>query len=142
MIISQDLRAAIRSAEKSQPSFGWQMLEEQNAATIEAFFKRYPAKAKRVKALLKQEHDCYLAYCAAGKALCEQYGLASTTNEGVRTVKFAHCDGKKTNFVKAGGVLPAKPAERWKFDAVMAELAAADSKDAEKILKRYGINWK
>lgn len=142
MIISQDLRAAIRSAEKAQPKTDWAARDQQQRDSIAAMMKKYPAKGRTINALVKAIKDAETKAGQARKQLCEKFGIRASTNRDQPAFEFAGCDNSREIFLKAGGVLPVKPAERWKFDSVMSELAAADPKQAEKILKRCGINWK
>jgi|LakMenEpi03Aug12_release.lakeMendotaPanAssembly.Ray.scaffolds.fasta_scaffold191833_3 hypothetical protein len=137
MKIDQDLRAAIRSAEKAQPSTDYSVREKVNQECIDAFLKRFPAKAKAVNKLIADELKAIAAVAAARKLLCEKFGLRHYDGK----IQFANCGEGKGAFVKAGGKLPSAKAERWKFDVVMAELAAADAKDCRKILSKYGIKW-
>lgn len=138
MIIDGNLRAAIRSAEKSQPHQNYELREKQEGESIAAFLKTNPAKAKRVHHLIRVEEAASKKASEARSALCEDFGLRRESGK----IKFAHCDEGKKNFVKAGGKLPEKAAQRFTFDKVMAEVAAADDKEAVVILKKYGINWK
>lgn len=138
MIIDVNLRAAIRSAEKSQPHQNYELREKQEGESIAAFLKANPAKAKRIHALIKTDEEASKKASEARSALCKDFGLRKESGK----IKFAYCDEGKKTFVKAGGKLPTKAAERFTFDKVMAEVAAADDKEAVAILKKYGINWK
>lgn len=132
MIITTDLRAAIRSAEKKQPNrhgTNWELREKQKA---EAFAKLTQSKKhKRVYAqamVLRKESD-RLAQKAGG--VFTSIGLSFDGSKIYDDVKF----------VAAGGVLPPTEKKPWTYDTVMAELAAADPKQGKAILKKYGINW-
>jgi len=48
----------------------------------------------------------------------------------------------KAIFKKAGGSIPPDGPALWKFDVVMAEIAAATPEAGQAIIKRLGINWK
>lgn len=139
MKIDSDLRAAIRSAEKAQPyNMGYDEKNCQEKAAITEFFKRCPAKAAKIDALINKEQKAYKEYEACRTAICKQYGLRS---KGVGQVEFASCDNAKAAFKRAGGKLNENSFQRWKFDFVVAELAGADTKTGAKILAKYGIKW-
>lgn len=142
MKIDQDLRAAIRSAEKVQPNSNvdkWQLREEAAAEAIADFLKRYPSKAKKVHALVAAMRKAAKAQKVAEESLCEQFGLRHYDNK----LQFARCGAGSGAFEKAGGKVPPPvvKGEPWKYDRVMAELAAAEPKQLKAILKKYGINW-
>lgn len=140
MKIDSDLRAAIRSAEKAQPSTDWQLRNQQEKDAIAAFLKAKPEIAKRIAFLYKKRETAQKVIEAANTELCKEYGLRFEYNKpGV--LEFASCNNASERFTKAGGKFPKKDATRWKFDAVMKELAAADEKTGKAILKRIGINW-
>ena len=131
MKIDTDLRLAIRSAEKAQPYYNdsWSEQRERETAAIADLFKRKPALAKtaqRATAAIERHQKRVQVEVAKIRAI----GL----DTGLRTV------GNEDAFRKVGGRLPDRK-KRWKFDAVMAELAAADEKEAPRILKKYGIKW-
>lgn len=132
MIITTDMRAAIRSAEKKQPNrYGtnWELREKQNASAL---------------ADLTQSKKHKTAYAKAMELRRESDRLAQKAGD-VFVSMGLNFDGSKIydeiKFVAAGGVLPAEEKKPWKFDTVMAELAAADPKQGKAILKKYGINW-
>ena len=139
MKIDQDLRAAIRSAEKAQPqAASWEVKEQANKAAIADFLKRFPAKAKKVHSLVASIKKAEAAEAAARAALCDQFGLRHYNN----AIEFSKCGDGSAQFEKAGGKMPtAIKGLPWKFDAVVAELAAALPNQKKAILKKYGINW-
>ena len=138
MKIDQDLRIAIRSAEKAQPSTDWSVRDAQNQKCIEEFMQRRPAKAAEINRHVLTIAKAEAAEKKARAALCEGFGLR---HDGTK-LSFSNCGGGSVAFLKAGGKLPPTQGRRWAFDTVMAELAAADAKQATAILKKYGINWK
>lgn len=139
MKIDQDLRAAIRSAEKTQPSYGYQEKERQEDDAIKTFLAKYPPTAKAIAKLRADSIRHFKAFDAAREELCKRFGLRLYGD--ANALKFAHCDDGKKAFIKAGGKLATKRVQ-WRFDSVMAELAAAEPKQLTAILKKYGINWK
>lgn len=139
MKIDQDLRAAIRSAEKTQLHYGWEEREKEEIDSINAFLAKHSGAAKHVRKLRADYIRHYKAFDLAREQLCKTYGLKLTGDNNV--LRFAGCDSAQQHFVDAGGKVPTKK-QHWKFDVVMSELAAAESKDANRILRKYGINWK
>lgn len=131
MKIDADLRAAIRSAEKMQPQDDWESRSRAAKETITALLKSRRYARAYQRALLQKKQ---------GAALLDQ------ANEFFRSLGLSSGADRiedDQKFVKAGGALPPPPLRRWKFDTVMAELAAApDEKAGAKILQRYGINWR
>lgn len=141
MKIDQDIRAAIRSAEKVQANNDtWEVREKNQKKSISDFFAAYPVKAKRARQLAATITRTAKVLEDARKELCNSFGLREATEHGRQVFTFASCDSTRKNFEKAGGKVVRK-SERWKFDAVMAELAAAEPKNLKAILKKYGINW-
>jgi len=139
MKISSDLRAAVRSAEKSQPAksnHGWQAKRDANLRAVEKL-RNHPKHKKRIANALTRV-DYALHILAEADKTFEVLGL-SRTNGGTGT-RLEIGDDEK--FVAAGGDLAPEPEVAWRFDAVMARLAAAPSEEAGwAILKEYGINW-
>jgi len=129
MKIDNDLARAIRAAEKAQPN-NYEIERVANAAAISDLLKRRPS----VFAKLKQ-----------ADAIALQREELSNQERAIRESVGINCDRDRiyneTAFVKAGGKLPPESIKRWKYDRVMAELAAASPKDGQKLLKKYGINW-
>lgn len=145
MKIDTDLRAAIRSAEKCQPSSDSSKKRDMDRACIAEFLNRFPKKKDKIRALIQREIDADVASSKARGDLCKQFGLRHYSHGGeiqIESLEFANCGKGAGAFEKAGGKLPPIGVRRWAFDAVMAELAAADPKQAVVILKKYGINWK
>lgn len=136
MKIDSNLRAAIRSAANAQPQDDWRAKEKEEKESIAAFFAKYPARHKEAIRLIETEKKARATAEKASSDLCEKFGL---THYGGET-KFANCGRGSETFKKAGGKLPTQGV-RWKFDAVMAELAAADEKQGAAILARIGIKW-
>lgn len=46
----------------------------------------------------------------------------------------------ESKFKSMGGTIP-QEIRKWRYDAVMSELAAAKPAQRKAILKKYGINW-
>ncbi len=139
MKIDSDLRLAIRSAEKAQPQRNdWEAKRKAEAQAILAFFKRFPAKARKAIKLAEDALKAEAMERELRSKLCEQFGLKHNEQQ----FQFSNCGRNKDAFVKAGGHLPEQTAgQRWTFDAVMAELVAADPKQLKVILKKYNIRW-
>ena len=133
MIITSDIRAAIRSAEKVQPNrraTDWDLKELRNKRAIKALVSK-PEHAEK----LKQADADY----AEGQRLC---GLANAafSSLGIDHERRHICNEEK--FLAAGGILPPKDGAPWKFDKVMAELLSAKTeKEGVKVLAKYGIIW-
>ena len=141
MKIDQDIRAAIRSAEKLQADTdSWEVRQTNEQKSIRDFFAAYPAKAKRAKTLATTIRRAAKTLEDARGELCESFGLREMREKGKDGFTYASCDSERKKFEKAGGKV-VRRSERWKFDAVMAELAAATPDKLKPILKKYGINW-
>lgn len=128
MIITTDLRAAIRSAEKQQ-----RLNRHSRYASETAALERFQ-KLPKIAPLFKQA----AAKHKAATVLTEQAD-AIYSSMGLTTSGRSIIDHKK--FAQLGGRLEVEEGKPWTFDAVMVELAAADAKKAKAILKRLGINW-
>lgn len=136
MKIDTDLRLAIKSAEKAQPSIGWQDREKNNKASIAGFLKDHPAAKKDIERLSAIIKKSQAAEKNAHEAMCKRYGLRS---DGAQ-IEFANCGSGQGAFTKAGGQI-IRPEERWSFDSVMRQLVIATPKEGAAILKKLGINW-
>lgn len=138
MKIDQDLRAAIRSAEKAQANTdSWEVREANEKKSIREFFCTHPAKAKRARHLAATITRTAKILEDSREELCKSFGLRESGNEGFR---YANCDSDRKNFEKAGGKV-VRRLEKWRFDLVMAELAAAPCTQLKAIVKKYGIVW-
>lgn len=141
MKIDADLRAAIKAAEKAQPADSWSERRKVTDAAIQAFLKKKPALRKKL-ALLLQSRASLRSSIQKKKdeidALLWPLGLTAT-DDGICEA-FVYDDENAEKFAKAGGVIPSMP-KRWKADALIAKLAAADPKHRDSILKEHGINW-
>lgn len=134
MKIDSDLRIAIRAAEKAQPHENWDLKQARNKAAVAALIAAKPAVAAGLKSAQRR-----LTQIKKLNAKVQEFlNLAGLRLYGDEPVTI----GDEAAFVKAGGKLPGQGSKRWKFDAVMAELANANEKQGEAILKRIGINWK
>ncbi len=146
MKIDTDLRAAIRSAERCQPSSDHQKKRDADRAAIADLLNRCPKKKSKIIALIQKEIDADAAAKKAREDLCKQFGLRHYSHGGenirLEELEFSNCGKGGTAFVNAGGKLPPMGIRRWNFDEVMSELAAAEPKRLQPILKKYGINWK
>lgn len=130
MKIDADLRAAVRSAEKAQP-YSHELERAAAKRAIDDLCKRKPAvmAALRSAALISKKID---ALWVENRTLLNRIGINKDGD---------HITDEQA-FVKIGGKLPGPREIRWRFDRVMADLAAADAKEAAAILKQCGINWK
>lgn len=142
MKIDTDLRLAIKSAEKLQPQDNWTERNKREQASIASLFGAKPhihAKAKKLAASIKRHRD---AEEKAEKELCQSYGLRARDGQSDYVTGFTigGCENSSKAFEKAGGKIITKNAP-WKFNAVMAQLAAATPKEGAKIIKSLGINW-
>lgn len=128
MIITSDLRAAIRSAYQAQKKSATSYSEhsERIGKAISDFLKkntRVTELARRLSGLDRLRSEI------VNDIAC--YGISSD----LRYINNPEA------FAKHGGVPPPERGHHWSFDAVMAELAKASPKEGKKILKKYGINW-
>lgn len=131
MKIDADLRIAIRSAEKAQPSRDtWLERRNANKKAIAGFLKTHPRAAKDIKAA----DDMFKRAQALRDRAGEVYDRL-----GIRSCQSEFSNDEK--FVKAGGKLPGPINGRWKADAVIAELMAAAPNQRAAILKKYNIRW-
>lgn len=133
MIVTSDLRAAIRSAEKVQPNrhgTDWELKRLRIKRAISAVISKPGIKEKVDEAVKKTE---------AAEQLNREAGEVFNSLGVSNKLDQIYNDEK---FIAAGGILPAGDAKPWKFDAVVAQLAAAKTeKEGVKILARYGIIW-
>lgn len=130
MKIDQDLRIAIRSAERCQPDFGYRDQLGAEKVAISNLIKARPVVGSQVRRATRR-----LAVAAKSQEIARKILGDFGLRDGGERI------WDEDKFVKAGGKLPGPQQKRWKFDCVMKELAAADPKQARSILKRYGINW-
>jgi hypothetical protein len=131
MKIDTDLRLAIRSAYNAQHKDTTRIPEwRASHDAAEAFLKSPRGRSIRQKTdrLGAQIQKLRVAQIALFKSA----GLSSC---GDRI-------DDKAAFKKAGGSVPPDGPALWKFDAVMAEIAAATPEAGQAIIKRLGINWK
>jgi len=127
MKIDQDLRYAIRAAEKLQPVEKTRC--DIDAAAIKAMLKRCPKHAQAIKQadrLTQQAKDLTIRAMAIYGSL----GVSSS----LQWINDAD------TFVKAGGKIE-QPTKRWRADVVIAQLAMADEKSGKKLLRDLGIRW-
>ncbi len=136
MKIDTDLRLAIKSAEKAQPSISWQDKEANRKASIAGFLKSNKAAARDIAKLTAIIVKSDKAKADAQAAMCKRYGLVT----GGKEISFAGCGEGTANFTKAGGQI-INTDDKWSFDSVMRQLVIATPKEGAAILKRLGINW-
>jgi hypothetical protein len=141
MKIDADLRAAIKAAEKAQPSDFLSERAKVADAAIQAFLKKRPALRKKLALLLQSRESLLLSLQKRTNDLNElvyPFGLRIKDNKVCESFLCDDDDAEK--FTEAGGVIPEMP-KRWKADELIAKLAAADPKHRDSILKEHGINW-
>lgn len=129
MKIDQDLRQAIKSAERVQTkNLNW--VEKRNAEkrAVADLFARKPALAKKINKAIAAVKKAE----AARKVASEVIHAAGLSCSDLQITD-------KELFRKAGGQLAGGQA--WTSDQAIAELAAASPKDAPAILAKYGIKW-
>lgn len=131
MKIDTDLRLAIRSAYNAQHKDSTRVPEWRvNRDAAEAFLKSPRGRSIKRKADRLEIQITKLRLTQV--ALFKSAGLGSC---GDRV-------DDKAAFKKAGGSIPPDGPGLWKFDVVMAEIAAATTEAGQAIIKRLGINWK
>lgn len=137
MKINSDLRMAVRSAyniQKKAASNHYEVRHKAEQAAIAALLKSKPKVAKALNAAKARIHRASVESAKANQVIksfgleCGWHGDAYRLTDNVA-------------FTKAGGHFTITESKRWTFDQVMAELAAADEKQAAAILKNFGINW-
>jgi hypothetical protein len=126
MKIDQDLRLAIRAAEKVQPAN-----ERYNErAAIDAFLKKNKAARKALERATVYR-DKGAEYYKKAKAVMAKFGLDDDASYVV----------DHDTFGRAGGATAPQRSGRWVAEQVIGRLLAADPKDRQKILLEYGIRW-
>ncbi len=137
MKIDHDLRQAIKAAFEKQ-RYRNNSFEKREEAVAD-FFKSCPTVSKKFKELkskyLKIQAEAYKASQELQR-FADQFGI-NNVHSKAPTVEDTVEGAEK--FRKAGGKWDWKAP--WKYNDVIAELAAADPKDAAKILAKYGIRW-
>lgn len=127
MKIDSDLRAAIRSAEKSQPDIDWQRRSALNRDAAKELVEkgRHATRFANAVVMMKKAEELN----RQANLVFDSIGV----NDEFRIIN-------EDAFAKAGGKYP-MPMKRWKYDHAIAELAKANPKEAKAILKKYGILW-
>lgn len=134
MKIEQDLRIVIKAAANASKD---QDRSKSDRDLIAEWLKKFPAKAKQARALVKKIIDSDAAEQKARNELQAKFGLhrESWRSNG----EFGLSD--EGRFVKAGGRIATK-LPKFSEDHVIAEYAAAKTKaEATAVLKKYGIVW-
>lgn len=139
MRIETELRNAIKSAERHQPSrMSWQDKQKLLNAAISALIKT--ARGNRIPLYQKQITSLENALTGVRKDLRKKYGLR------IDGKGFALANGDSADsirrFKRAGGKYPVDEKPNWTTDQVVAELVAAEPKAMHKILAKYGIVWR
>ena len=135
MRVEQDLRIVIKAAANASKN---QDRSKSEKVLIDEWIKKYPAKAAKARALVKQVIDAEAAERKARDLLEKQFGLNLAVWKGDGEFRL----GDEAQFEKAGGEIGIKR-PRFTEDKVISEYAGAATKQAaEKVLERYGIVWK
>jgi hypothetical protein len=135
MKVEQDLRIVIKAAANASKN---QDRSKSERVLIEEWLKKYPAKAAKARALVKQILAADAAERKARETLEKQFGLNRSSWQGEGEFRL----GDETQFAKAGGEIGIKR-PRFSEEQVISEYAGAATKQAaEKVLQRYGIVWK
>ncbi len=140
MKIDHDLRQAIKAAHKHQAPLSESQKQKIRAEAVATWFNARPSLKKQVYSLLKKAKAHYDAYNTADdqiRKLLENTGLQRSMDEP--KIYLDHY--RQDRFTRAGGDVSKIEHSEWQVDEVIAELAAADPKDAAKILAKYGIRW-
>jgi hypothetical protein len=144
MKIDQDLRAVINAAAKAQPEMGWSERSEIIAKAVAAFLKKRPALTKKVNSLIAKSRELQAKQLEVQEQIHKSLGpLGLRASSNVIEGNFSDWadDRDADTFIAAGGVLPPPRKVKWKAEKLIAQLAAADPKNRDAILKEYGINW-
>ncbi len=128
MKIDSNLRQAIKACERCQSPPSFESQRRAQKAVIEHVIK-LPAHAAKVKAALGALAKAR-EITEKAEAVFEALGISPELNQ----------IEDEDLFRAAGGHLNARY-QRWNFNKIVAEIAAADPAEARKILKRIGINW-
>lgn len=142
MKIDNDMRQAIKAAHKHQPEATTAARNQARQAAVDKFLAERPVFKRKVTQLVKEEVRLRTKLESTRdklKELLEPIGLDSY--EGRVYLDRYNRHSREERFTQAGGDLSALTKMEWDVDAVIAELAAADPKDATKILAKYGIRW-
>jgi hypothetical protein len=135
MRVEQDLRIAIKAAANASKN---QDRAKNERILIDEWIKKYPAKAAKARALVKQILAADAAERKAREQLEKQFGLMRSSWIGDGEFRLSD----EAMFAKAGGDTGIKR-PRFTEDQVISEYAGAPTKEAaEKVLQRYGIVWK
>lgn len=133
MNINADFRIALRAVvEKHNNRCNHTAREESNAAALAELLATNSATAK----VIKRTHTRHIRaerIVEETRRKLEGYGLACW-NETL-------CVRDADDFKKAGGKIRAT-LQRWSFDEVLAEFAAASEPERKKLCRKYGIRWK
>lgn len=128
---------AVRSAyniQKQARCDSWAEQRKAERAAVESFLKKHPSAAGIIAKANATIVACNLKIEAASDII-RSFGLYRESSGANYSIN----DHEK--FAKAGGKYAYTAPQKWTFDQVMAQLAAADEKDAKTILKKFGINW-
>lgn len=128
---------AVRSAYnvmKKARDTSWDDRRKAQVEAVEKFLRANPKARANIK-----RAEAAIARCDAQRTEAREviagYGLGRDYGHGQYGIE------NSDKFTKAGGRFDFKDVQKWSFDQVMAELAAAKEKDAAAILKRFGIIW-
>jgi hypothetical protein len=145
MKIDNTLRLTIIAASKAQAPIPYNQRDKELAVEVKKVLNAHPTikktsqqKLTKVAALRQQLQNLNDEV----NGLLAPLGLR--IKEGGIGTDFSAWDDEDAShkkFVKAGGIVPPER-EKWRAEKVIAELAAADAKDAPAILAKYGIVWK
>lgn len=139
MRIETELRNAIKSAEKHQPSqMDWQKKKELVSKAIAELAAS--SRGKRITVITKRIKVLSDELSALRKELCRKFGVRESGVE----LAIADCGGVAgiKRFKAAGGKYPVEEKPNWTTDQVIAELVCAEPKAMDRILAKYGIVWK
>lgn len=138
MKIDVDLRAVIRAAEKAQNrAISRSYQEEEVSKLIQELLDKKPA----LKARIEKSRKKLDALNKKQEALDKEFEAANDVYNEIGVCSDLLTLSSKERFEKSGGKIPVFMNGKWSADRVIAELAAADPKDRQSILLKYGINW-
>lgn len=139
MKIDHDLRQVIKAAHKYQAPLTHSAKQAAIQRAIAKFLNDRPEIKREVTALLKRKvklREELKPVVDRLDPLLRSLGLNDVYETTEITLRSSY-----DTFIRAGGDLSEITNHEWQVDEVIAELAAADPKDARKILSNYGIRW-
>jgi hypothetical protein len=143
MKVDHDLRQVIKAAHKHQIPLSARQMEDIKQKAVQKFLNENPAYKREVTTLMKRKAKHKVEFDALSEKLDKLLQPVGLDDDHAGTKISLRSWGRgDLAFVEAGGDLSGVNKNKWEVDEVIAELAAAEPKEAVTILAKYGINWK